>query len=968
MGMDHIDLLIGRIALERKLVTREQLTEALFEQAGEAEPSPLGQILVRRGHLKPADLDGLLAEQKRRIGEAFELTDAKLEDALLGRLLVRQGLLTEKQLYECLREQASQSEQGQPAPRLGELLVRRRMISTDAASALLGPERQTALFCSACGTRYRTASYDPAETYSCKKCRHRLLPAPDDTTTGLLPASRSPLPEDVVEAMKDPVNRTEDGRYVRVKEIGRGGMGVVWKAWQADLERYVAIKQMTPALWSESEQRRFLREAQTAARLSHPNIATIYEVGVQEGKHYIAMEFVDGDPLSAFTTGLPGTSTRTGEAPRRTGKHLPLRHALEVLREAADAVEYAHSKGVIHRDLKPDNLMLARGGGRVYVMDFGLAKPVQGKDGITLGDSILGTPQFMSPEQARGDAVDRRTDVYSLGAVLYFLLAGRPPFHAASPAETLMQVLTDEPAPPRAHNPGVPPDLERICLKALEKDRHRRYESARALSADLGRYLRGEPVRARRTLGRERLMKWIRERPGRVSAASAVAGIALFVAAFFWAAESRTRVEIGERMAAAEEHLRAENFPRALAEYQAVLHLDPRHAEAEAGKRKVDQLLREGRASLPEFRREADRLFEQGRFGPALALYERVIRVRPEPAAEERARRCRAELQREAETAADVERRAREGDAGLRDRRERDEARRGATPHFLAAVESLAATDRLRQRGAPLADVAAQLSIAEAAASRALQQDAGYLEARVLRAQLRHRLGDHAGALEDFKEAIDAAPWNRQASFGRAYTALVRWMIRREAPFLREGEDLETLERDFEDAVSAAAEEYSSDAFERWAVMALQEFVARRTPKAAERLRTIELEGRAQPSYHFVLACLELEVVGSSESRFDVAAGHLGRLLELDPFCLEGLFLRAALRSRSGDRKGALEDAERLVSAAPQAPWALIVRAQAQKLHARYEAALKDLEKAVELDAKLAPGLKREIAELQRLK
>ncbi|MFN3486819.1 MAG: serine/threonine-protein kinase, partial [Planctomycetota bacterium] len=180
-------------------------------------------------------------------------------------------------------------------------------------------------------------------------------------------------------------------------------------AWQPDLRRWVAVKVLAGTLWTEVELKRFYREAQMAASLSHPNIASIYEVGAHEGKHYIAMEFVDGDSLARL---MVPPSGRQGTA--RVSRPLSPRRAIEILREVALAVDYAHSKGIVHRDLKPHNIMVQRSDGRAYVMDFGLAKPLRPGDSISMSDAIVGTPQYMSPEQARGETLDVRSDVYSL--------------------------------------------------------------------------------------------------------------------------------------------------------------------------------------------------------------------------------------------------------------------------------------------------------------------------------------------------------------------------------------------------------------------------------------------------------------------------------------------------------------------------------------------------------------------------
>jgi len=281
------------------------------------------------------------------------------------------------------------------------------------------------------------------------------------------------LPDDVREAALDPAKQF--GKYILLKELGRGGFGAVFKAWQIDLGRYVALK----FLHSESEEdlRRFLREAQTAAALSHPHIVPIHEVGETNGRSYIAMKYIDGTTLSQ--------------------RRLPPREAAAVIRDAAGALEYAHSQGVIHRDLKPMNIMLDEAG-RPWVMDFGLARQIKGGTTLTVSGMMVGTPAYMSPEQARGElhTLTPRTDVYALGATLYELLTHRPPFEGSHAVDIAMQVVTADPAVPRRLNPAVEAELETIVLKAMDKEPARRYASAREFADDLGRYLMGEPISA----------------------------------------------------------------------------------------------------------------------------------------------------------------------------------------------------------------------------------------------------------------------------------------------------------------------------------------------------------------------------------------------------------------------------------------------------------------------------------------
>ena len=273
------------------------------------------------------------------------------------------------------------------------------------------------------------------------------------------------------------------GDYEIIRELARGGMGVVFEARQVSLNRKVALKMILAGqLAEETDVKRFHTEAEAAANLDHPGIVPIFEVGQHESQHYFSMGFVDG----------PSLAGRLAEGP------LPPRHAAELIRRVSDAIEYAHQRGVIHRDLKPANILLdAQGNPRVT--DFGLAKKVQSDSGLTGSGQIMGTPSYMPPEQAGGKRgeVGPAADVYALGATLYALLIGRPPFQAATAMDTVIQVLSEEAVPPRRLNAAIPLDLETICLKCLEKEPARRYVSAAALAAELGRFLRGEPILAR---------------------------------------------------------------------------------------------------------------------------------------------------------------------------------------------------------------------------------------------------------------------------------------------------------------------------------------------------------------------------------------------------------------------------------------------------------------------------------------
>jgi serine/threonine protein kinase len=340
----------------------------------------------------------------------------------------------------------------------------------------------------------RTATFTPAVTGS--TVSH--LGSSQSTAAKSTPVSATPVPS--------------IPGYEILEELGRGGMGVVYKARQTALKRLVALKMILAGGHASKEDlNRFLAEAQAVARLQHPNIVQVYEIGEKDGLPYFSLEFVEGGTLSKHLAGTP----------------LPPRDAAQLTVTLSLAIEAAHQAGIVHRDLKPANVLLASGDTPLAVpkiADFGLAKTLDDDSGQTRTGAIMGTPSYMSPEQASGQtkAIGTRTDVYALGTMLYDMVTGRSPFRAATVLETLEQVRTQEPVSPRSLQPSLPRDLETICLKCLSKEPAQRYGTAKELADDLQRFLNNQPILARPASLQERALKFVKRNRLLVGLTSAI--------------------------------------------------------------------------------------------------------------------------------------------------------------------------------------------------------------------------------------------------------------------------------------------------------------------------------------------------------------------------------------------------------------------------------------------------------------
>lgn len=361
------------------------------------------------------------------------------------------------------------------------------------------------LSCPTCHQTIEIGQFPSVETLNCAHCGATIpiSSAPEVNLPTYIPEESEFVPELLASL----------GQYEILEEISRGGMGIVFKALQRGLNRIVALKMILSGSFAGTEQvTRFYAEAEAAALLDHPGIVPIYEVGEIGNQIYLSMAYLENGTLAKRLQGAP----------------LSYREIASIIQRVAVALQFAHERGIIHRDLKPNNILLD-GGGLPVITDFGLAKNLNINTELTLTGQIVGTPAYMPPEQALGESVGPHVDIYSMGATLYTMLTGRPPFHAATPHETLAQLIDRDPIPVHVLSPEVPQDLQTICEKCLRKEIQKRYISAQELADDLGRWLRNEPIQARPVGLFEKLWLWTRRRPAIALFSAAMSGALMLV-------------------------------------------------------------------------------------------------------------------------------------------------------------------------------------------------------------------------------------------------------------------------------------------------------------------------------------------------------------------------------------------------------------------------------------------------------
>ena len=489
--MDDVGTLVAKLALRSKLISAQQFETVSQAYAKSGGRKPYGAILLESGILTGGALTRLLHEHQRRISELVE--------EIFTKRILEKGYATEDSLRDSRSTLADIRVHGFDFDML-ELLVKRNAISHPQASELRTFLRTKVLICPICLRTEPRNGHDTA--VNCPECHEEFSPGASDrlmsrfvTVAAMFPGQNTGGPAGPISSISTAASDVPPqlGAYRVGREVGRGGMAVVYDAEDLRTGERVALKVLKPgSALDKSNISRFYSEIESLQKLDHPNVVRVLGVGEAAGHHFYAMKFIDGRGLDRMVNECKQD----------------LRRTVAWVRDMARALHSAHDRGIVHRDVKPGNILVDREG-RAYLTDFGLALRDRAVR-VTLSGTTLGTPNFMSPEQARGERnrLDRRTDVYSLGATLYNLGTGRVPYWENTPELVVQKILNEEPKLPSLLNPSIDKALQTIILKAMDKEPDNRYSSANEMAEDLQRWLSGEPIQATPGTSRLKIRRW----------------------------------------------------------------------------------------------------------------------------------------------------------------------------------------------------------------------------------------------------------------------------------------------------------------------------------------------------------------------------------------------------------------------------------------------------------------------------